>query len=68
MISEQFVVGLDLGTTNVKALLFSLTGQVIAEKEDRIETVFLDGEGGRTGFPRTRGESFKLLARNHSGK
>lgn len=31
MISEQFVVGLDLGTTNVKALLFSLTGQVIAE-------------------------------------
>ena len=29
----------------MKALLFSLTGQVIAEKEDRIETVFLDGEG-----------------------
>lgn len=45
MIDKEFVVGLDLGTTNVKALLFSLTGQVIAEKEERVETIFLEGEG-----------------------
>ena len=33
---RELVIGLDLGTTSVKAVLFNLTGEVIQEEEEMI--------------------------------
>ena len=43
--AEEFVVGLDLGTTNVKALLFTTTGNVVFEKEEEITTRYPEPGG-----------------------
>lgn len=42
---KEFVVGLDCGTTNVKALLFTFSGKVMAEKEETITTVYPEPGG-----------------------
>ncbi|ENH96643.1 carbohydrate kinase FGGY [Gracilibacillus halophilus YIM-C55.5] len=37
---SKAVIGLDLGTTSVKAVAFNLTGNVLAESEEQIETLY----------------------------
>lgn len=41
---QEYVIGLDIGTTNVKGILFSTTGKVIFEQEKNIHTEFTEND------------------------
>lgn len=41
---RELVIGLDIGTTSVKAVIFDLTGNLIAEAEDMITTYYPEPE------------------------
>lgn len=41
---RELVIGLDIGTTSVKAVIFDLTGKLIAEAEDMIATYYPESE------------------------
>lgn len=43
--AEEFVVGLDLGTTNVKAILFTTYGKVVFAAEQTIQTFYSQDHG-----------------------
>ncbi|SIS47126.1 gluconokinase [Salimicrobium salexigens] len=41
---EQLVIGLDIGTTSAKAVLFRTDGSVVKEVEEELETMYLSGK------------------------
>lgn len=41
---RELVIGLDMGTTSVKAVVFNLNGQLVAEAEEMIETYYPEAD------------------------
>ena len=43
---EKYLLGIDIGTTNVKSVLFNLQGTVIGSAQKEYETIYIrDGLG-----------------------
>jgi gluconokinase len=58
---RELVMGLDIGTTSVKAVIFDITGKLIAEAEELITTYYPEPEWAEQNPKEVEGSSIKVM-------